>query len=128
MSAPLTLAEKQRLLAKLLPRLLDKLHELGYEATLGDGFRDPRTHGHFGESMKCPTCDAVLGYGATNSCHKLRLAVDLNLFRGRTYLTRTEDHRELGEFWESLHPLCRWGGHFKAPDGNHYGIRHEGRA
>jgi hypothetical protein len=26
----------------------------------------------------------------------------------------------LGEFWEGLHPLCRWGGRFN--DGNHYSI------
>jgi hypothetical protein len=114
-----TIGEKQRLLAKLLPRLLDKAHELGFEVTLGDAFRDPRLFGMPGEYK---------GYGAAWSCHKFRLAIDLNLFRDGDYLTRTEDHEALGKFWESLHPECRWGGHFKAPDGNHYAIRHEGRA
>ena len=114
------IGERQRLLTRLLPRLLDKAHELGYELTIGDGFRDPRVFGLPGEAV---------GYGARWSCHKLRLAIDLNLFRDGVYLTRTEDHRPLGEFWESLHPECKWGGNFKAgADGNHYSIRHEGRA
>ena len=34
------------------------------------------------------------------------------------YLVETEDHRFLGEFWESLDPMCTWGGRFQ--DGNHY--------
>jgi len=113
------LGEKQRLLAKLLPRLLDKAHELGFEVTLGDAYRDPRTHGVLGVKK---------AYGHAFSCHKLRLAIDLNLFRDGVYLTRTEDHQPLGEFWESLHPLCRWGGRFKTADGNHYSIFNEGRA
>ena len=112
----MTLGEKQRLLSKLLPRLLDKAHELGFEITLGDAYRDPRLFGVVGEKK---------GYGHAFSCHKLRLAIDLNLFRDGKYLTRTEDHQPLGEFWEALHPMCRWGGNFKsvAADGNHYEIK-----
>jgi hypothetical protein len=49
-------------------------------------------HGVFGEKE---------GYGAGRSCHKLRLAIDLNLFRNGRYLERSEDHRRLGEWWES---------------------------
>jgi hypothetical protein len=99
-------------MTRLLPRLLDKAHELGYELTLGDGFRDPRVFGMPGEQK---------GYGAMWSGHKFRIAIDLNLFRDGVYLTATEDHKPLGEFWESLHPECRWGGRFK--DGNHYEIK-----
>jgi len=53
-----------------------------------------------------------------NSAHYDRLAIDLNLFKDGVYLTATEDHRTLGEYWESLDPDCRWGGRFR--DGNHY--------
>jgi hypothetical protein len=110
--AAVKLGERQRLLTKLLPRLIDKAYELGYELTLGDGYRDPRVFGAYGEFK---------GYGKGGSCHKLRLAVDLNLFRDGKYLAATEDHRPLGEFWELLHPECRWGGRFY--DGNHYEIK-----
>jgi hypothetical protein len=115
----MTLGDKQKLLGKLVPRLIDMAHELGYEVTLGDAYRDSRVFGGMGERK---------GYGAPNSCHKLRLAIDLNLFKDGNYLTKTEDHEVLGRFWINLHPLCRWGGYFKTPDGNHYAIEHDGRA
>lgn len=119
--AALTLGDKQRLFTKLLPRLLDKLHEMGFHATLGDAYRDPRVHGPVG---------VRLGYGHPKSGHKLRLAIDLNLFIDTDgdgdldYVETTERHRPLGEWWEAQHPLCRWGGRFQ--DGNHYSIEHEG--
>lgn len=109
------LGEKQRLLAKLLPRLLDKAHELGFEVTLGDAYRDPRTHGVLGVKK---------AYGHAFSCHKLRLAIDLNLFKDGVYLTKNDDHKPLGEYWETLHELCRWGGRWG--DANHYSFEHEG--
>ena len=109
------LGDKQRLFAKLLPGLINKAHLLGCEVTLGDAYRDPRLHGEIGEKK---------AYGHRNSCHKLRLAIDLNLFRGGKFLTQTNDHKALGDWWESLHPLCRWGGRFN--DGNHYSLEHNG--
>lgn len=112
----LTLGTKQRLFMRLLPRLIDFAYENGYELTIGDAFRDQRAFGPVGEPGP---------YGNPYSLHKSRLAVDLNLFRNGRFLTRTEDHRPLGEFWESLHPLCSWGGRFS--DGNHYSIEHGGR-
>ena len=48
--------------------------------------------------------------------------IDLNLFRGGKMLTTTEDHRPLGEWWESHGGA--WGGRFA--DGNHYSLEHEG--
>ena len=109
------LFEKQSLFAFMVPRLIDKAYELGYEVTLGDAYRDPRLHGSVGEKK---------GYGHAKSCHKMRLAIDLNLFKDGQYLTSTDDHRELGEWWERQHELCRWGGRFN--DGNHYSMEHEG--
>ena len=56
----------------------------------------------------------------------------LNLFREGKMLTSTEDHRPLGEWWESQGGS--WGGRFQesAPgkgdgnDGNHYSSEHNG--
>ncbi|MGB0913289.1 MAG: hypothetical protein ACPGSW_06855 [Phaeobacter italicus] len=109
------LGEKQELFARLLPRLLDKAHELGFEVRVGDVFRDPRVHGEHGERQ---------GYGRAASNHKLKLAVDLNLFRDGDFCQQTEDHQPLGEWWEQQHALCRWGGRFN--DGNHYSLEHWG--
>ena len=107
-----TLGEKQRRFARMVTRLIDQAHAMGYEVTLGDAYRDPRLHGGLG---------APGGYGAARSCHKLRLAIDLNLFRDGKYLDRTEDHRPLGEWWESQGGA--WGGRFQ--DGNHYSLEHD---
>jgi hypothetical protein len=60
-----------------------------------------------------------------NSLHYEGLAMDIDLFRNGVYLTKTEDHQPFGEYWESLHPLCCWGGRFE--DGNHYAVTYGGR-
>lgn len=116
MATELSLGERQRLLTRLLPKLLNYAHKQGYEVTLGDAYRDPRAFGKVGEKK---------AYGKKYSLHKERLAIDLNLFWDGKYLTKTSDHQELGEYWEGLHPLCAWGGRFD--DGNHYSIEYEGR-
>ena len=37
-----------------------------------------------------------------NSNHYIRLAVDLNLFKDGEFLTESEDHKELHDFWDSI--------------------------
>lgn len=109
----MTLGEKQRKFTLMVSQLVQWLYDQGYEATLGDAYRDPRLHGQLGESK---------GYGNRNSCHKIRLAIDLNLFKDGVWLQSTEDHTPVGEKWESMGGS--WGGRFK--DGNHYSLEHEG--
>ena len=109
------LGKKQELFMRLLPLLINKAHELGFEIRGGDLFRDPRVHGEYGTKK---------GYGHKRSCHKLKLGIDLNLFKDGVFMGRTEDHKELGEWWEKQHPDCRWGGRFN--DGNHYSLTHWG--
>lgn len=112
------LLERQQLFARLLPRLLDRAHYLGFAVTLGEAHRPD-------ELVELYALD---GRGARGSVHPLRLAIDLHLFKAGRYLTRTEDHRELGEWWEKQNPACRWGGRFTRIDGNHYSLEWEGRA
>lgn len=112
------LIERQQLFAQLLPKLLDKAHELGFAVTLGEAWRAPETARLYAQK----------GRGSAQSLHIVRLAVDINLFRGHIWLQDTDSHRSLGLHWKSLHPLCRWGGDFTRPDGNHYSIEWEGRA
>lgn len=109
----MSLRQKQSKFALMVSQLISKAYELGYEITLGDAYRDPRLHGQLGEKK---------GYGHSKSCHKLRLAIDLNLFKDGEFLTTTEGHRELGEWWESQGGT--WGGRFD--DANHYSLSHEG--
>ncbi|MGL4250154.1 MAG: M15 family metallopeptidase [Aeromonas sp.] len=110
-----TLGQKQRRFTRMLAELITFAYANGYELTVGDAYRDPRLHGDMGVKK---------GYGHASSNHKQRLAIDFNLFRDGKFLTGTEDHRPLGEFWESIGGS--WGGRFKSPDGNHYSIEHNG--
>lgn len=92
----MTLREKQSRFVYMVALLIFKATELGYEFTFGDAYAKS---GH-----------------SINSQHYVRLAVDLNLFKDGEYLTKTEDHLPLGEYWESIGGI--WGGRFE--DGNHY--------
>lgn len=114
----MTLRQKQSIFARLVPSLINKAYELGYEITLGEAYRSPE------EAERL----YKLGLGKKNSLHIIKLAIDINLFKDGVYLSSTEAHRELGEFWESLSTEqyeCCWGGRFS--DGNHYSIRHSNR-
>jgi hypothetical protein len=107
MSVSKTLQEQVEF-TRNVPTLINKAFELGYNVTLGDCFRDPRLHGAYGIKQ---------GYGASRSFHKLKKAIDLNLFDSDgNYCAATEAHEALGAFWESLGGT--WGGRFE--DGNHY--------
>lgn len=109
----MNLRQKQSKFALMVSRLIAKAYELGYEVTLGDAYRDPRVFGKIGERK---------GYGESKSAHKQRLAIDLNLFKDGKFLSGTEDHKPLGEWWESQGGA--WGGRFE--DGNHYSLEHGG--
>ncbi len=99
----MTLSERQFEFTHMVALLILHAEQLGYKLTFGDTFRDNR-------------CD----YGSKDSNHRRRLAVDFNLFLNGAYLTKTESHTVLGNYWESLHPNNRWGGRFSNKDGNHY--------
>lgn len=100
------LIEKQVQFTRMVARLLLFAESLGYRVTLGEAYRLPDAeHGH------------------PNSLHKQRLAIDLNLFDSEGhYLRDTDDHAELGAYWESMGGS--WGGNFD--DGNHYSLAHDG--
>ncbi len=99
----MTLRQKQSKFARMVGLLIAYAYEKDYEITFGEAYA---TDGH----MK-------------NSLHYKRLAIDLNLFKDGKYLDKTEDHKHLGYFWESIGGS--WGGRFN--DGNHYSLEHKGR-
>lgn len=109
MSQLLTLQFK---MTKDLAQLINFASSLGLQLTLGDAYRDPRLFGEVGVKR---------GYSHPKSLHKLRLAVDLNLFRDDKLLNVAE-YQPLGEFWESLGNT--WGGRFD--DANHFSIEYQG--
>lgn len=111
------LLEQQWLFGELVPHLLLKIKELGYKYTWGEAWRPPETAKLYAQQ----------GLGTVTSLHIDRLAVDLNLFKDGKYITDGTGHTDLGAFWKSLHPLCRWGGDFPKKDFNHYSMEWGGR-
>lgn len=111
-----TLGQKQRRFTRLVGLLIEFAYAQGFELTFGEAWRTPE------QAM----LNAQAGKGIAQSVHIDRLAVDFNLFQDGKYLTDTEAHKPLGQYWESLAADCVWGGRFG--DGNHYSIRHNGRA
>lgn len=109
----MTLQEKQATFTENAAKLIAYVFASNHTCTFGDAYRTPEQAGH----------DADMGIGIRNSLHCKRLAVDLNLFNGKDYLTTTDAHKPFGEYWESLHVDNRWGGHFKKEDANHYEMR-----
>jgi hypothetical protein len=113
----MTLGEKQRLFAKLVAQLITWAYAHGYEFTFGEALR----------TQAQADANAGTGAGISNSLHLIKLAIDLNLFLAGVYQTDTQAYKVLGEYWKSLHPLCRWGGDFVSrPDGNHFSLEHAG--
>ncbi len=103
----MTLVEKQAHFVIMIGQLITHATTLGYTLTWGDAYRDPR-----------------VPYGHPRSLHKIRLAVDFNLFKDGKFLSDTKDHASLGLWWESIGGT--WGGRFRSPDGNHYSLAHGG--
>jgi hypothetical protein len=118
----MTLRQKQSEFARHLSRLVFMIYSAGYEVTFGDVYRSPE------EQARLHKLNPKGAAPPGRSCHELKLAADLNLFKNGVYLSSTESHRAFGEWWESQSTseyTCVWGGRFG--DGNHYSIAHGGR-
>ena len=108
-----TLGAKQERFARALPGLLVAANSLA-PVRLGDLFRDPRVHGEMGVKM---------GYGHASSCHKLKLAIDINFV-----VDGKIDGPEIQALHERLHDwFDKNGGAKRIPhDMNHYSFEHNG--
>ena len=94
----MSLGNEQEEFSRCLGQLIVRIYANGYRIRMGDVWA---REGH-----------------KKNSQHYKKLAADINLFKDGDYLTKTEDHKSFGEYWESLHTHNRWGGRYD--DGNHY--------
>lgn len=109
------LGKLQEKFSRMYPLLILYAQYHGYEIRTGDAFRDPRLHGEFGEKK---------AYGHAFSCHKQKLAIDLNLTKDGVYLEGAEAqeaHTRLHDFWDLL------GGSERIKhDMNHYSLAYGG--
>lgn len=112
----MTIRQQQSEFVHLVAKLIEWAYANGFELTFGECWRTPQQ----------AALNAQSGAGISNSLHIERLAIDVNLFVGGVFIDSSAGHQRLGEYWESLHPRCRWGGRFRRPDGNHYSYSPDG--
>lgn len=108
----MTLSDKQHIFSLNVAKLIEYIYSQGYAVSFGEAFRTPEQAAIY----------AKTGAGILDSLHCKRLAIDLNLFKDDQYISdgKSYEYTVLGDFWEKLHPLNRWGGKFKRADGNHF--------
>lgn len=113
----MNLLEQQSLFVKLVGQLIAWTYsQPGLTLTFGECYRTPEQ----------AALNAKNGKGISNSLHTQRLAIDLQLFKDGKYIDKSNLYEPLGTYWKSLHPLCRWGGDFSKPDGNHFSMEWQG--
>lgn len=130
----MTQQQQQHKFAIMVAKLILKAEELDYEVTFGDAWAQDlndvwdflnnlvknhdkdRSRDILYMSRLRDTVRKALHRRA--SFHYRRLAIDINLFKDGIYLRKTEDHKPLGDYWQSLGGT--WGGAWD--DGNHYSL------
>lgn len=113
----MTLGEQQRLFCSLIGKFIVWVYtHQRWALTFGEAHRGQQQAEY----------NAAMGIGILNSLHMKRLAVDFNFFVDGVWQIKSESYKPLGDYWKSLHPLCRWGGDFKKPDGNHFSMEWNG--
>lgn len=123
-----SLRVKQSLFLALESRLVLWVRDQGWALTPGEGLvalTDAKDGDHDGPHK-------------AGGAHYTATGEDVNLFVGGTWTpdgyegghyVADGDHpawKAIGAKWESLHPLCRWGGRWG--DANHISVAHGGRA
>jgi hypothetical protein len=101
------LSETQRIFTQNIAKLILFAFDNDIELTFGEAFRTTEQQLLYVQSGKSKTM---------NSNHLRRLAVDFNVFINGNLTYKWEDVKQVGDFWETLHPLNRWGGDWNKND------------
>ena len=99
----MTLRQHQVAFAKDTIKLYQFILEKGFEFTYGEVLRTPEQQAIYVKEGKSKT---------SLSNHLRKLAVDLAIFKDGAFITTKEILQEIGDYWESLNPLNRWGGNW----------------
>ena len=98
------LVKEQVQFALDIAKLINYAQEIGFELTFGEAYRTPYQQKEYLRTGRSKTM---------KSQHLKRLAVDFNLFIDGNLSWEYRDFAFLGEYWESLSPKNKWGGHFR---------------
>lgn len=96
----MTLGKHQEAFVRDLVKLLSHAHAKGYEARLGEVERTVEQQKLYMASGRSKTM---------NSMHLKKCAADIHFTKDGVLCYP----QELGDYWESLNPLNRWGGNWK---------------
>lgn len=119
-------SQRQALFARLFGLFLVWLTENGYEYTFGEGYVKALANGDVPGHMH-------------GSAHGDRMAEDLNVYLAGRWMDgldiqaggkgswQSPHWEKIGAKWESLDPLCRWGGRFANKDYNHFSVTPDGK-
>lgn len=113
----LTLPAKQLIFSKLIAKLI---YLTPVDCSLGEAWRSEETCALYAKE----------GKGIKNSCHQLRLAIDLNVWVDGKLSNKKDDYQLLGDTWKTFSEddfQCYWGGDFHSlADFYHFSIGHNG--
>jgi D-alanyl-D-alanine carboxypeptidase len=138
----LTLGQLQRKFLIATAHLIEKIYEDGFEGTYDEAHRtdeqaainaltlDQRKRVALLTKSEFPqfaaAMEASTSKGVNHSVHRLRLALDLNLFKDGKFLDDAADYLPFGTWWKSTFQAfgARWGGDWG--DADHFSFEYGG--
>jgi len=117
----MSMTDNQMIFSLNVAKLINKADEIGVGLTFGEAYRtiEQQMLYYYGYTLSIKEDVVTVKKGKVRSKtlksnHLRRLAVDFNFFiNGKLFYSHPKV-TELGTYWESLHPLNRWGGNFKS--------------
>lgn len=101
----MTLSDHQAAFLLDVCKLIEHATKAGWKITGGELYRTVEQQEIYLKTGRSKTM---------NSRHLKRCAIDLNFFKDGKLIWDKEKIRPIGEYWESLSPINRWGGNFKS--------------
>ena len=101
------LSQYQRIFTSNVSKLIEFAYCNNIELTFGEAYRTREQQLIYVQTDRSRTM---------NSNHLKRLAVDFNFFIDGNLTYKFKDIKKVGDYWESLHPLNRWGGDWNKND------------
>lgn len=92
-------------------KLINKATEMGFTVTGGELYRTAEQQQIYLKTGRSKTM---------NSNHLKRLAVDLNFFKDGKLVYDVPTLKPIGDYWELLNELNRWGGKWRFVDTPHF--------
>ena len=115
------LSEHQIIFTYHIAKLIEYAYGLGISMTFGEAYRPMQMQllYYYGYTIKRIQDTIKLVIGSTKSKtlksnHQRRLAVDFNFFINGNLTYDKTKLQDLGDYWESLDPLNKWGGNYKS--------------